>query len=109
VCRVEPRDWLARVRGKGVQCDASAQTARLLPQGEQGESRTWARAEAVLAAQVVQCSKLLRAHAQHFFGTPELLQNFLAHSFRGDLSLREEIETNIEARAASCSRSRTGC
>jgi hypothetical protein len=102
-----------------------AQAARLLPQDEQGESRPWARDEAVLAAQVVRCSKLLRAYAQHFeqrqvevcnyigrglmettidlryllhFGTPELLQKCVAHSFRSDLSLREEIETNIEGR-----------
>jgi hypothetical protein len=115
--------------------EVATRAAELLPQNEDGASRPWTRNEAVLAAQVVRCSKLLRAYAHHFeqrqleicnylgrgpvettidlrcllhFGTPELFQRFVAHSFRSDQNLQELIEASRPAQARCC-RSKIGC
>ena len=97
----------------------------LLPTDKGDSTRPWSRDEAILAAMVVRCSKLLRAYAQNFeqrrleicnylgrglvgspidlryllrIGTPKVFQKYVAYSFVSDLKLRVEIHRNIQAR-----------
>lgn len=69
--------------------EAVTRAAELLPQNEDGASRPWTRNEAGLAAQVVRCSKLLRAHAHHFEKRQLEICNYLGRGL---------VETTIDLR-----------